>query len=644
MKNAKEITSLFSLFNARNRNRVASTPRKSTLALAFFSLLVVTLAVPSQAQSKRAPYVPPPAPRPAPAPAPRPAPAPAPAPAQRPAPTPAPAPRPTPAPVQQTPSAPQRPQPVPQSPAPSVPQHQAPPEPPQKAPSVQQNQTPAQTTPTVPQASQSATSPAASRPAASGGRAASAVKPNRTAAPMVYKAPDSSAVAQKTPTGTMTLTKSGSQSTLQQVNSARGNLSGVNRKPLPSGDVTVHPNGRLTLEASGGRKFGLRSNGTISSYRDREKSVSFNKQGKVSSLRTANMSVRRDSNGVRTIESRRADNSRVVSTGRHSGFVERNVVVGNKTYIQRTTIVNERITTRTFVAYNYGGVRLTRLVAPVFYAPAFYGWTFYPWAVPVHFGFGWIGAPWYVAPDPFFTAYPVYPGAAFWLTDYMLGETLSTAYRMHEDALLSKAVDANLDDESDMLRASATTPITQELKDKIAAEVKQQLEYDNAAAANPSHETKYDELPTVLGQANHVFIVSSNLDVTTDDMQECGLQAGDLLRLVAPPANDASIVALRVASSKQMDCPAGVTVAVSLQDLQEMQNSFRSEIESGLASLSANQGRGGIPVAPPDAVAAPPRPTLVGVEPMSANDMSAALEEQRQQADQAEAQVAGASF
>ena len=649
MKNAKQISRLSSLFNA-NRNQAVSTPTKDALALAFFFLLMVSLGVPSQAQNKRTPYVPPPAPRQAPAPAPRPAPAPvprpspAPAPRPAPAPAPAPAPRPAPAPIQQTPSVPQRP-------APSVPQHQALPVPPQKVPSVQQNQEPARTSPAVSHASPSGTNQAASRPAASGGAVASSGRSARSAAPPAYKAPDSSAVARKTPTGAMALTKSGSQSTLQQVNATRASLSGVNRKPLPSGDVTVHPNGRLTLEASGGRKFGLRSNGTISSYRDREKSVSFDQRGKVSSLRTANMSVRRDANGVRTIESRRADNSRVVSTGRHTGFVERNVVVGNRTYIQRTTIVNERITTNTFVAYNYGGITLTHFVAPVFYAPAFYGWTFYPWAVPVHFGFGWFGAPWYVGPDPFFTAYPVYPGAAFWLTDYMLGETLSAAYRMREDALLSEALDAKLaadeaalDDESDMLRASATTPITQELKDQIAQEVKQQLEYDNAAAGNPTHETKYDELPTVLGQANHVFIVSSNLEVTTDDMQECGLQAGDLLRLVAPPANGAAIVGLRVASSKQMDCPAGVTVAVSLQDLQEMQNSFRSHVESGLASLSADQGRGGIPVAPPDAVAAPPRPTLAGLAPMPASDMLAALDEQRQQADQAEAQIAGASF
>jgi hypothetical protein len=84
-------------------------------------------------------------------------------------------------------------------------------------------------------------------------------------------------------------------------------------------------------------------------------------------------------------------------------------------------------------------------------------------------------------------------------------------------------------------------------------------------------------------------------------------------------------------------------VGVSLQDLQEMQNAFRSQLESGLASLSTSQGHGGIPVAPPGAVAAPPRPTLAAVAPVSATEMTAALEEQRLQADQAEAQVA-ASF
>ena len=477
---------------------------------------------------------------------------------------------------------------------------------------------------------------------------------NRTPPSRASSAQENGAVAGRNASGAQDLTKSGSQAKLDQVNSARSQMSGVNRKPLPSGDVTVHSNGRLTINAAGGKQFGVRSNGTISSYRDHEKSVTFDKNGKVSSIRSANLSVARGPHGERTIVSRRADNSRIVSTGRHSGYVERNITVGNRTYVQRTTIVNERITTNTFVAYNHGGIMLTRFVPPVFYAPAFYGWAYYPWVAPVHFGFGWFGAPWYIGPNPYFTAYPVYPSAAFWLTDYMLGETLAAAYDIHREHMEAQADDMeaiadatspdSMEDGSDKLRADATTPITPELKNQIAEEVKQQIKYDNVSANSANQESSFDELPAVLGDAGHLFIVSSSLDVSTADQQECGLQPGDILRMVSAPANNAPIVELRVASSKRLDCPAGVTVGVALQDLQEMQNAFRSNVESGLQSLAASQGHGGIPVAPPAAVAAPPRPTLADMTPVPAKDLANMLDEQRKEADQAEARVSEEAF
>jgi hypothetical protein len=469
-----------------------------------------------------------------------------------------------------------------------------------------------------------------------------------------YSAPENGAVAGKTASGAKVLTKSGSKATLDQVNSARSQMSGVNRKPLPSGDVTVHTNGRLTINAAGGKQFGVRSNGTISSFRDHEKSVTFDKHGKVGSIRSANLSVARGPHGERTIVSRRADNSRIVSTGRRSGYVERNITVGNRTYVQRTTIINERITTNTFVAYNHGGIMLTRFVTPVFYAPAFYGWAYYPWVAPVHFGFGWFGAPWYIGPNPYFAAYPVYPSAAFWLTDYMLGETLAAAYDMHREHMEAQADDMEaiadasspdtIDDDSDKLQADANSPITPELKEQIAEEVKQQIKYDNVAATSANEDSSFDELPAVLGDAGHLFIVSSNLDVSTDDQQECGLQPGDILRMVSAPANNAPIVELRVASSKRLDCPAGVTVGIALQDLQEMQNAFRSNVESGLQSLAASQGHVGIPVTPPAAVAAPPRPTLAGVTPVPATDLANMLDEQRKEANKAEAQAVEEAF
>jgi hypothetical protein len=458
-----------------------------------------------------------------------------------------------------------------------------------------------------------------------------------------------------------TLAASESQARIQRLNSARANMTGINRRPLPAGELTVHPNGRMTLKAEGGRQYGLRSNGTIASYSDRGKMVSFDRRGKVNSLHTASMDIHHGAHGQRTIISRRADGSKVVSTGRHSGYVERSVVMNNRTYVQRTTVINHSVYTRTFLANGFGGAAL---VPPVFFAPGFYGWAYYPWAAPISFTWGWLGAPWYVGPNPYFAASPIYPSAAFWLTDYAIGETLAAAYQLHSDAAddmademsadnnapdaadagMSADGDADLNsDQQETLRADANTPITPELKADIAEEVKQELANDNAEGANPS-QASFDALPSVLSKANRVFVVSSDLDVTTTDQQLCALQAGDMLQLMSPAAGDSSFVQLRVATSKRMDCPAGVLVNVSLPDIQEMQNNFQAHIEAGLGKLHDSQGRAGLPSAPPDAVAAPPRPAVTGLATVSAADSSALLDQEREQADQTEAQADSGSF
>jgi hypothetical protein len=478
----------------------------------------------------------------------------------------------------------------------------------------------------------------------------------RGASPSAAKAPASKApvnnAGAKSSTGP---SSTASQTQIERLNSSRSNMTGINRRPLPAGEMTVHPNGRMTLKAEGGRQYGLRANGTIASYSDREKTVSFDKQGKVSSIHTANMDIHNGAHGQRTVISHRADGSKVVSTGRHSGYVERNVVMNNRSYVQRTAVINQRAYTRTFLANGFGGVAF---VPPAFFAPGFYGWAYYPWAAPISFTWGWFGAPWYAG--PYFVASPRYPSAAFWLTDYMIGETLATAYQLHHDAagfddasddmsgdgsaagLTDAGTSADGDSAPETVRADATTPITAELKAEIAEEIRQQLTTDNAEASNPS-QASFDMLPAALSTPNHVFVVSNDLDVTTTDQQLCALQAGDMLQLMTPAASDSGLVELRVASSKRTDCPAGVLVSVSLTDLQEMQNSFQAQIEAGLGTLRDNQGRNGLPSAPPDAVAAPPRP-VTGLAPFSAADSAVALDQQREQADQAEKQAASGSL
>jgi len=426
-------------------------------------------------------------------------------------------------------------------------------------------------------------------------------------------------------------------------------MTGINARPLPSGDVTVHTNGHLTIAAAGGSQYGVRPNGTISSFRNQNTSATFNNHGAVTSIHTPTMSVSHGPAG-RTIVTRGPDNSRIVSTGAHGGYVERNYSVGGRNYVQRTTIINHQVVVRNYVGYNYGGVMLNGFVAPFYYSPGFYGWAYNPWADPLAYDFGWGAEPWFGGPNPYFGAYGMYPSAAFWLTDFMIGQTISAAYQMHEDAKAEKfsdadyAEDASVSDnmngsgESERLQATANTPITQDVKDQLAEEVKQQIEIDKQNAVAQAEQVKHDELIAALNQPNHVFMVSGNLDVITDQGQNCGLEAGDVLKVMAAPGPDETIVQLHVAASKRSNCPAGVSVGVTLQDLQDMQNAFHAQVESGLGTLLAHQGDG-IPAAPLDAVAGKPRPSVDGAPQVSANELRGMLDEQREQADQAETQL-----
>ncbi len=50
-----------------------------------------------------------------------------------------------------------------------------------------------------------------------------------------------------------------------------------------------------------------------------------------------------------------------------------------------------------------------------------------------------------------------------------------------------------------------------------------------------------------------------------------------------------------VSATQKSDCAAGQTVAVRVDDLQEMQNHFAEQLNNGLGELAKKQGTGGIP-------------------------------------------------
>ena len=440
--------------------------------------------------------------------------------------------------------------------------------------------------------------------------------------------------------GNSTLPAAQSQSVLRQVNTARAGLTGVNKRPIPQGQVAAHPGGSLTVIAANGRKFDLRANGTLATISTPGASATFRGNGRLASVNTPSIHINRGPHGQRTIVTRRPDHSVLVTTGTRAGYLQRPVVVKGRSYVQRTYYSNGLRVSRLYSTYNYHGVVLDHYVPGFFYAPDFYGWAYYPWDTPAAYAWGWDGSPWFGYYSGYFSPWNAYQSGANWLADYYLGQTLFDGYLQQDPGEQAADDSAPQDDGSDAY-AQADTPITPDIKQAIADEVRQQIAYENAASTQPDQAPTLTDLPQAL-TPNHIFVAAQPLNVITADAQSCALSAGNVLRLVSAPAEDSAEAGLTVVSSRRGDCPAGAQVTVSLQDLEEMQNYFRTQLDAGLQALRARQGQGGLPPAPYPAIAPPPRPS--DEAPADNQNMQALLQAQQQQANQAEAGITQTAF
>jgi hypothetical protein len=150
--------------------------------------------------------------------------------------------------------------------------------------------------------------------------------------------------------------------------------------------------------------------------------------------------------------------------------------------------------------------------------------------------------------------------------------------------------------------ATPQTPINPQVKQAIAYEVQQEIQAEQAEAnpqTAPQIRPGEQQVPDALNPAQRVFVVASDIDTALPSGQECTLTGGDVVMRLgdAPDANQN--VTANVVSSKQGNCATGQTVAVSVQDLQEMHNQFRQHIDDGLQTLAEKGGDSGLPQ-PPD--------------------------------------------
>jgi len=341
-------------------------------------------------------------------------------------------------------------------------------------------------------------------------------------------------------------------------------------------------------------------------------------RGQISSIRGHGVTINHGSLGGSTIIAQRADQTRLVNTGLRSGFVEHPVMREGQPYMYRTYVVNGHSWARVYRGAYYRGFWYYGYVPSLVFAPGFYGWAYWPWRSRIFFNWGW--GPWFGWYSYYFWPFPYYVDASMWLTDYVISDQLENAYESGYYAGQAGVSPS----------PSSYAPLTPELKQAIADEVRDQLA---AQSANPQS-VSGGAIPAALDPKIRTFIVSMGLTEPLPSGAECSLSPGDVLTRIDDTPNANQMVRAIVSSSQANDCPAGSQLMIGVQDLQDMHNAFSEKLQDGLNALAKTQGKNGIPSGPP----ANPTPSAEGTAPPDAN-ANAELQGQRDAATQAEQDV-----
>jgi hypothetical protein len=378
--------------------------------------------------------------------------------------------------------------------------------------------------------------------------------------------------------------------------------------------------------------------------------------GSVRSIDRGGMHIQNGVHGERRVVGEH-NGARVVNTGRRGGYVQRAYVTrGGHAYYSRTFYHNGRYSVGVYRGYAWGGRTYYGYYPGVWYHPGFYGWGFHPWGAPIAWGigaWGWGGAPWWGFYGGWWNPYPVYAAPYYWLTDYLISQQLQAAYAARSEAnadAMAADAQASGGDGGGGDAAAAPAPaasgavaLTPEVKEAIAQEIKAQLAAQQAQAAQgaggggaapaAAPANADNQVPPALDPAQRTFVVDSDVTVVANG-NECGLTSGDVVtRLTDTPDGDNQVNA-SVSASKKGDCASGQTIAVKVDDLQEMYNHFQEQITNGMGELAKKQGTGGMPKAPDTAT----QPSDVPA-PQPDNTAAKDLQDQQQAADAAEAQA-----
>jgi hypothetical protein len=477
----------------------------------------------------------------------------------------------------------------------------------------------------------------------------------KPAAPAKPAAAPAKTAGNSTKPATSSATKPGAAT----ANHPTANAPTANRSSTPTanGSRTTGGNRATTNPGGGARPAGASAGRTATGHiapagshtvATRNGAVTRRADGRISDVHDSRrgMDIHHGLDGGRRVSVERRDGSRLVAERGRRGFVERPYQFHGHDFARRSYYYHGVRYDGFYNHYSYHGVFVDVYAPGVFFAPGFYGWAYNPWSAAIAYSaWGWAGTPWFGFYGAYFTPWQVYPSASFWLADYLLAADLQAVYAAQAGA----AADAANAGAAQPADASGAAPLTPEVKQAIAEEVKNQLALENAEAAQVKTGQDVDAGSSGIGRIiqdvgnghPHIFVVGDSLDVTNaSTQQECHLSEGDAVQMITAPASDATAANLVVKSSKGgIECQANTTVAVNVTDLQEMQNHMREQIDAGLKDMQSKAGSGGIPQAPASAKAAPSQPQYAAIAPPPSPQDQSDLEAQNKDAAAAESEA-----
>jgi hypothetical protein len=297
------------------------------------------------------------------------------------------------------------------------------------------------------------------------------------------------------------------------------------------------------------------------------------------------------------------------------GFVSRTFVSGG--HVLYTHVYQQHVWHQFGRAFAYD-----TFVPPLRYPAPYYAWALGAWPHPVSYAWGWQVQPWYPMYGSLFTPYPVYTSPDLWMTDYIIAQSMQTAYQAQtgvpapEPAPVAQPGDvapalqpgdarpapqpdgaSSLPQSDGVPSAPSPTPpaITPQIKAQLDEQIKVQLQDQQAAVATPVSLATQSAPPGL--KPNHVFFqVVQRLEVPSGAANRyCSLSADDYIKRTGGMSADDWTIPVVVELSGPSDCPAGLHTRIGLNDLNAMENEQEAQVMQAMQAASQSMGPNGPP-------------------------------------------------